>query len=142
MQVAEGRNLIDMYRHHSTSHIWNKIEYVVIFFAVLCTYFSIHSTNFVRNMIPTFLRFKVCDSQRTFYLDQSSRSTTVQSYGKGEVHINCHKSQKFALFSEKPNCSSHNSPKYCTYGLLLRYAMYLQPNLLGTKSRDLILPPS
>ena len=71
---------------------------MVIFFTVLCTYFSIHSTNFVRNMIPTFLRFKVCDSQRTFYLDQSSRSTTVQSYGKGEVHINCHKSQKFALF--------------------------------------------
>ena len=109
---------------------------VVIFFAVLCMY---HSTNFARNMIPTFLRFMVSDSQRTFYLDQSSRSITVQSNGKGEVHINCHKSQ---LFSEKPNCSSHNSPKYCTYGLLLRYAMYLQPNLLGTKSRDLILPPS
>ena len=74
-----------------------------IFFAVLCTYFSIHSTNFVRKMIPTFLKVKVCDSQRTFYLDQSSRPTTVQSYGKGEGHINCHKSQKFALFSEKPN---------------------------------------
>ena len=114
MQVAEGRNLIVMYRHHSTSHIWNEIEYVVIFFAVLCTYFSIHSTNFVRKMIPTFLKVKVCDSQRTFYLDQSSRSTTVQSYGKGEGHINCHKSQKFALFSEKPNSSSHNSPKCCT----------------------------
>ena len=85
MQAAEGRNLTDMYRHHSTS-----------LFAVLCTYFSIHSTNFVRKMIPTFLKVKVCDSQRTFYFDQSSRSTTVQSYGKGEGHINYHKSQKFA----------------------------------------------
>ena len=94
--------------------IWNESEYVVIIFAVLCTYFSIHSTNFVRKMIPTFLKVKVCDSQRTFYFDQSSRSTTVQCYGKGEGHINCHKSQKFALFSEKPNSSSHNSPKYCT----------------------------
>ena len=89
MQAAEGRNLTDMYRHHSTSHIWNiislKVNYVVIFFAVLCTYFSIHSTNFVCKMIPTFLKVKVCDSQRTFYFDQSSRSTIVQSYGKGKV---------------------------------------------------------
>ena len=37
---------------------------------------------------------------------------------------------------------SESQTKYCTYGLLLRYAMYLQPNLLGTKSRDLILTPS
>ena len=34
---------------------------------------------------------------------------------------------------------SESQTKYCTYGL---YAMYLQPNLLGTKSRDLILTPS
>ena len=93
-------------------------------------------------MIPTYLKVKVCNSQRTFILDQSSRSTTVQSYGCKVSHSNCHKSWKIAPFSGKPNSSCHNSLKFCASGLLSRYAMYLQPNLLGTKSGVLLLTGS
>ena len=61
MQVAEGRNLIDMYRHHSTSHIWNKISLKVnmwLYFSLYCvrTFRSIVQLDFVRKMIPTFLK--------------------------------------------------------------------------------------
>ena len=58
LQVLEDRNLVQMYRHPSTSYIWNKMK------VKLCFYFSLYCVHTFRSIVQKCLEqdFHICYS--------------------------------------------------------------------------------